>query len=397
MSETVDIEVVAIESENLDTVCFRGSAPLKELARISQADVFDQVTNPQGLQRDLSPKHASDAYRYAAAERDPQRPRAFPEVILNVRNPDVVSIEKIPGGRQTPRDVQMQRVTFIMDAINDAIAAGKIAVSRVDGNHRLFYADGDDKTREPLDAMCPFQLHIGLTPEEEVRLFTDVNANQKGLNSSHLHILQSRLTPEEVELRERPERVFARRLAEDENSPWHDMLYLGGAKAGSKAEGAVRPVSFVSLENGVRRTLSKSQYIHDLTQPDAQYALIRNFWNSVRRVFREEWDDPKEFLLLKNLGVMSFSILGGTIIDRCMARGEIEPSSMDVYVKQIRGVFDWHREAVGDRSVVGMSGNRAALIVAGEMASNLVDPGESRVVLGLQERLLQEAQEAVAA
>ena len=54
------VEVTAVQTDNLDTKCFRGSAPLAHLAVISQPDVFDQVTNPNGLQRDLSPKHASD-------------------------------------------------------------------------------------------------------------------------------------------------------------------------------------------------------------------------------------------------------------------------------------------------------------------------------------------------
>jgi hypothetical protein len=150
-----------------------------------------------------------------------------------------------------------------------------------------------------------------------------------------------------------------------------------------------RPVSFVTLEQGVRRTLSKSQYIHDLTRPDAQYILIRNFWTAVHDVFQEEWDEHKEYLLLKNIGVLGFSIMGGTVIDRCMARGEVDIEAMKAYVEQVRGVFDWSKEARGEKSVAGMSGNRAALLIAGELVADLADPGESRAVQTLQERLLQ--------
>ncbi len=80
------IEVTAHEAKNLDTICFRGAAPLAHLALASQADIFDQVSNPGGLQRDLSPKHASDAYDYVRRGRDPNYPRAFPEIVLNVRS-----------------------------------------------------------------------------------------------------------------------------------------------------------------------------------------------------------------------------------------------------------------------------------------------------------------------
>ncbi|MBF6561227.1 MAG: hypothetical protein IVW56_13130 [Candidatus Binataceae bacterium] len=53
------VEMIVKEDRNLDTTCYRESAPLAHLALLSQPDVFDQVSNPEGLQRDLSPNHAS--------------------------------------------------------------------------------------------------------------------------------------------------------------------------------------------------------------------------------------------------------------------------------------------------------------------------------------------------
>jgi hypothetical protein len=41
---------------------FRGYARLSDLSRMSKADIYDKISNPQGTQRDLSPKHAQDAY-----------------------------------------------------------------------------------------------------------------------------------------------------------------------------------------------------------------------------------------------------------------------------------------------------------------------------------------------
>jgi DGQHR domain-containing protein len=384
------IEVTVVKQPNIDTVCYRGSAALHDLAVISQADVFDQVTNPNGLQRDLSPKHASEAYNYAAREPDKEFPRAFPEVILNVRNEDVLSVEKINVGRQ--RQIEGFKFTFDLVAIQNKMAnTGEIVVSRVDGNHRLFYAAGDGR-REPLWTVVPFQIHVGLSPEQEANLFVDVNANQKGLNSSHLHVLRSRLTSEEQELRDHPERVIARKLASDPLSPWYNLVYLGGSRKGSREAEIDRPISFVTLESGVKRTLTKSQYIHDLTNPEAQYMLIRNYWEAVKRTFDQEWQDPKEYLLLKNLGVLVFSIVGGTVIDRSMARGEVTPEAMMYYIMQVHEHFDWSREAIGERSVVGMSGNRAALLLAGELTANMLDPdADSESVASLQAKLLEAA------
>jgi hypothetical protein len=39
-----ELTLFAFESKNLDTICFRGDAPLAHLALISQPDIFDQVT-----------------------------------------------------------------------------------------------------------------------------------------------------------------------------------------------------------------------------------------------------------------------------------------------------------------------------------------------------------------
>ena len=105
-------------------------------------------------------------------------------------------------------------------------------------------------------------------------------------------------------------------------------------------------------------------------------------------MFAKEWGTPKEYLLLKNIGVLSFSILGGTIIDRCLARGKYEVVDVEQYLEQVRTKFDWSSDATGDGAVQGMSGNKAALILAGEMAAELSDETGASMMKGLQERLL---------
>jgi DGQHR domain-containing protein len=378
------VEMVAVKTDNLDTECYRGSAPMAYLTALSQADVFDQVSNPTGLQRDLSSKHASDAYEYVARDPVPEYPRAFPEVVLNVRSEKCVEIEPIDG--VDVDGLQPYRLRFHLDRMKGT----KVYVSRVDGNHRLNLAAGDDRAREPLLAHVPFQLHIGLTPEQERSLFVDINSNQKGMNTSHLAMMQSRLTPEQTEIRDHLDRWIGKRLVDDAASPWHGMVHLGGSKGGSRTQGLSRPVNFVSLLAGIKKLLSKSQYIHDLTDPHAQYALIRNYWRGVKTVYAEEWGNPKEFLLLKNIGVLSLSILGGTIIDRCIPQGKAGAPDMAHYLKQSRTRFNWSKEATGEGAVVGMSGNKAAMVIAAEMGKELTDNTDITSINELQQQLLDE-------
>lgn len=366
MTEPQTITVIAEQSANLDTICYRGSAPLRELTLVSSADIYDQVANPEGLQRDLSKRHAAEAYDYAARPANKAFPRAFPEVILNVRDKRVISVEPVDG--ELP--IKLVRITFDLDKI---LAAKTVKVSRVDGNHRLYYGAGDGNSREPLDIQIPFQLHIGLSRQQEGSLFLDVNSEQKGLNSSHLSVLRSQLTPDEVELARHPERVFARRLAGDEMSPFNGLVYLGGSKRGSREQGISRPVSFVALSSAIRRILTKSQYIHDLTDPEAQYELIRRYWQAVRLTWPEGFDNPTEHYIIKNIGVQALAQLGGTVLDRALAAGAVELDQLEALLAPTKDVFNWHKDATRD-GVTGMSGNRAALIVAGELAQRVPKP-----------------------
>lgn len=365
-TEPHTVTFIAEESVNLDTTCYRGSAPLADLARISAADVFDQVDNPEGLQRDLSKKHAAEAYAYAAREPNEHTLRAFPEVMLNVRDKAVVTVEPI----DTKTPLRLVKLTFDLAKIE---RAKTVKVSRIDGNHRLYYAAGDGAERPPLTIAGPFSLTLGLTTEQEAGLFLDVNAEQKGLNTSHLAVLRSRLTPDDIEMQFHPERVFGRTLAEDAASPFHGLVHLGGSKAGTKAKGEVRPINFIALASGVKRTLAKSQYLPDLTTPDAKYNMIRTYWQAVQRTWPDAFANPKDFYVTKNIGVQALSILGATVIDRAMAAGHVTVDDLAELLEPTAGVYDWHRDAEAG-GVTGMSGNRAALLVAGQLAEKVKKP-----------------------
>lgn len=372
------IELIAQKSKNLDTICYRGDAPLAHLALISEADIFDQVTNPEGLQRDLLRKHANEAYEYAAQDK-PDHPRAFPEIVLNVRNKRLLQMEEDEFGKIHLR--------FEIDKISKLHEKGDITVSRIDGNHRLFYAAGDDR-HNPILNSVPFQIQVGLSREEERSLFVDINANQKGLNSSHLATMQNHLTTEQNEIKNHLDRWIANKLSTDPASPWHGLIHLGGSKKGSRTAGLTRIVNLASLQAGVLKTIKKSQYIHDFTDANAQYIIIRNYWEAVKEVFSKEWSEPKNHLVIKNIGVLSLSILGGTIVDRCIPQKKITVGDMAYYLRQAYPKFDWASNSTGVRAITGMSGNQAAQIIAGEMAILLSDNSVGSEIKDLQDLLL---------
>ncbi|MDF5733064.1 MAG: hypothetical protein PUP92_35020 [Rhizonema sp. PD38] len=205
--------------------------------------------------------------------------------------------------------------------------------------------------------------------------------------------MRGMLTPEQEKIKNQLDQWIAEKLADDPDSPWHGLIHMGGAKKGSRVQGLSRPTNFVALKNGVKRTITKSQYLRDLTNPLAQYIIIRNYWKAVKNVFAQEWANPKEHLLVKNIGILSLSILAGAILDRCMPRGKVNVEDMVYYLHQAKTRFDWSVSAEpGDHSVKGMGGVHAAMIIAGEMASELSDETGENLMKNLQERLLAESQ-----
>jgi hypothetical protein len=80
---------------NLNLIVLRGFAPLDRLSVISDADVYDQVENPLGTQRNIKKDHARECLEYALSSLEAEgfdKPYFFPEVLLNARDRNVVTL-----------------------------------------------------------------------------------------------------------------------------------------------------------------------------------------------------------------------------------------------------------------------------------------------------------------
>src|SRR5437762_3616926 len=148
---------------------YRGFAPLSEVARISKADIFDQAKNRLGTQRNLSVQHARKAYQYVV-----ETEKAFyPEMILNVRDESYVEFKSAHKNG----DVEFGALKFIKDPTKN----GNVVVSRLDGNHRLFFADGHEKGMGPVNRFISFCVLTIQDRDKELELFRDINDNQMGM------------------------------------------------------------------------------------------------------------------------------------------------------------------------------------------------------------------------
>jgi len=354
------MKIVVLRGTNLNTEVYRGYAPIADLAKVSASDPFNQDTNPNGLQRDLSESHSRDAYRYAeGAEKVPEHIRAWSEVLLNVRDPSVVKL--------SPLDEEhgVFELEIREELINKSLARPQI--SRTDGNHRLNFGEGDPKYEwPPLTVSTPFAMTIGLPPEAEAYLFMDINDNQKAMNTAHLAHLKARLTGPEKLAVENPALWIAERLTDDPKSPWHGIVHKGG----QRTQGLKRRVNLAALRSGIDMTLSETVKMRSM-DVEAKYALIRIFWNAVAKIYAGEWADQKS-MLLKGIGIWTFSQLGAEVIDRCLVRG-VAPGKledeMSEYLRQTKLIFDWR--SGGD--IRGYGGRTGARDASNKMKAALSD------------------------
>jgi DGQHR domain-containing protein len=363
------VTLTAMVTPNLDTVCYRGSAPLALLTKISQADKFDQVTNPNGMQRELSKKHALDVYDYVSADPNPKRPRVLPEVMLSVRDRKVVDVETLTEGE----GFKVVAITVDLDAITKAKS---VKVSRLDGNHRLMFGAGDGKDRGELDAPVPFQLHLDFDRNQERSVFLDINANQKSLNTSQLAVQRLALTTEQAELSAHPARVYAKRLAEDAASPFFQKVFMGGSKDGAVKAGLEMPITFTALESAIKRMLRNSSALELIEDADAVYAAILHYWQAVADVWGEEFGS-KDTLLFKSIGISTLAQVAPGVLDRLFNVGDqLDALNIAALLKSTKDAVDWGKDAHHSKGAAGMSGNRAVLLLATRMVKELPKLGK---------------------
>lgn len=315
------LRVPVMRGTVLGVTVLRGYAPLCDLARISKPDIYDQKHNPTGTQRDLSPKHARNAYEYVRRS----DLGYWPEVFLSVRYPTVM--EYLPF--ELSKDIGTLRID--KDSVSQA---NGIAISRVDGNHRLHYADGTHKGFPAIEKVVSFCLAYDLSTAQEIILFRDINNNQRRMNTSHLDNIEARLTPEEQLKREDPALWIAQELGRDEESPLFDLVHEGG----KKTPGQIVPLR--TLKTGITYMFSRPTKLTDLSDPNAQYRIIKNYFQATKQWQPQAWDNPQKYLVLRGAGLWGVCFIGADVIDRVLSQGKFDSKNM-LDVLESGKKWDW--------------------------------------------------------
>lgn len=301
---------------------YRGYAKICDLAKISKADIYDQIKNPIGTQRDLNAKHAKEAYEYVKL-----RDFAFwPEVFLCVREKKIMKFNPLK------KYSEFGLLEINLDTLNKS---PNILISRVDGNHRLHYADGLQEGYAAIDKSVSFCLAYDLTLDEEITLFKDINNNQKAMNTSHLDNIEVRLSSKQELKQKSPDLFIAQQLGGDKKSPLYGLVFEGG----KKISGVFIPLR--NLRSGINNLLSRSSQLPTaISDIDAQYKVIRNFFTALKKWQPQAWSNPRDYITLRGAGLWAICNIGAFVIDRVLIQDKFKPEDMLQILKSGKK-FDW--------------------------------------------------------
>ena len=288
-----------------DIKAFLGFAPAKLLHKLSFADVLNEDSG-EGYQRPPNIAHSRNFRHYINQPNASTIPLTF-----NLRK-ELSSfwlIEESSNGRATL-----------------LISAEQKSLAQVDCQHRL----GDLEDEEiPL----AFMAFIGLDLRTEMALFTIINSRAKGLSSSLTDYHESTLLSDLA--REAPHLFIARRLNEDPASPWYRTIRYGG----ETNSGLKRRTSLRMMQKTLQRFM---RLLPDSFEKDIEelYRIIVAFWTVVRAVFPDEWNNPRQSLLTKGVGLYSMMLLLSDLI-----RMSPNHNSWDSYfiekLSSMKGKVDW--------------------------------------------------------
>jgi hypothetical protein len=331
MSRNFETLGLGLQGKNLNLICIRGFANLGLLAKFSSPDVMSQVENPLGTQRPLDVKHAREVsdYGLGSLQEDPNvDPRAFPEIMLNVRDLDVVYISQLDEGAYNGIDdyvydkwgTTSTLIQIDIDKFSYPPRSYDPQISRIDGNHRLSVATSLLEMGYELEhfPIVPYSMFLGLNADQERKLFVDINGKIKKMAPGTTKTFQG------TNNRNRDPRTFTQPELQNwiahkmsaTGGVFDGMVNMGGSLAGFASDdfGKRPPITINVVEAAVKHFYSGGkQFVDYQRDPHFVFQAISTFFELLKVYFPDEWVNKREYILLDNVGLCSFGKVAGNL------------------------------------------------------------------------------------
>lgn len=296
-----------------DRQVFLGFASARKLADVSFPDVLDEATG-KGYQRRFHREHSLEFKKYI------QKPGASTiPLTFNLR------AEHSQQWRVEPAADGCSAVLRILNPPTKVMA-------QVDCQHRLGYL-GDS------DTPFAFMTFIGLSVAEEMDVFRVINGKAKGLSGSLLDFTEARLSGLNLQTH-KPELYLALRLQEDEKSPWHGRLDLGG----NRVVGNLRQASLRTMQHAAKRFLREAKSKSPCS-PEREVNILIDFWKAIALVLESQWLQPRQHMITKGIGVYSLMSMAGLLTREAEEKG-VSPN-FDYFITKLSNFvdrIDWSNE-----------------------------------------------------
>ena len=277
------MQLVRIAQGNV--VLYVGVLPASDVLRICSVDAYDPKERPDGYQRPRDPGRCREFADYVANDTG-VTPNA---ILLNLRDTSKFEFKATDGDRG------------LLEIAEDPSAAWVVDGQHRLGGFRILAEQGDPRA----DTLVPVVLVEGLDRRQEAALFLVVNSKQKNISPSLKYFdlmksedqkLQAWLEGREGELKVRAA-ALVELLNDDKESPWHQLINLGGMR------GLRRPVNLVSFVTALVPLLADPEF--SVLGQHRQYVLLRGFWDAVRYVWPEDFVPPQTVLVLLDEALFS--------------------------------------------------------------------------------------------
>ena len=139
-------------------------------------------------------------------------------------------------------------------------------------------------------------------------------------------------------------------------------------RKGKKPVGVDIPLR--GLKTGLQYMFSRTTQLMRLSNVDAQYIVIRNYFNAVKKWQPKAWAEPKNYILLRGAGLWAICFLGAQVIDRALIHDKFKVADLLKLLKSGRK-WDWSKKG----NFKGFSGRGGALEISNRIARHIQDEG----------------------
>ncbi len=200
-------------------------------------------------------------------------------------------------------------------------------LAQVDCQHRL---------GELYDCDLPlaFMAYIGLDLRMEMALFNTINSNAKGLSRSLTDYIDSNLMENLIE--ESPHLYIAKKLNNDPDSPWYQLIKYGG----KSISGLKRKVSLRMMQQSIHKYLRQTSKTTRYTVPQ-NYDIMKKYWVAVKELFPDEWKESRHHLITKGVGLYALMSLLAELVNTKRITINTKVSEMVKILEPLRDSVDW--------------------------------------------------------